>query len=115
MGLSYNWPYATGGYAPGFNFNFEVFNSAGKSVYPINSGGLKSFSEGTVNSGDLVLLNLYISNGSVYMSAKDWNTGAVAQATYADNQTTSFIGLSSPSNNGFFSGLMTEWYHATPS
>ena len=114
VGLSYNWPYANGGYNPGFNFNYEVFNSAGKSVYPTNGGGLKSFSGGTVNSGDLVLLNLYFNDGIVYMSAKDWNTGAVAQATYADSQTSSFTGLSSPSNNGFFSGLMTEWYHANP-
>ena len=114
VGISYNWPNANGGYAQGFNFNYEVFNPAGKSVYPINSGGQKSFSGGTVNSGDLVLLDIYISNGVVSLSAKDWNTGAVAQAAYADNQTTSFIGLSSPSNNGFFTGLMTEWYHATP-
>ena len=114
VGISYNWPNADGGYAQGFNFNYEVFNPAGKSVYPINSGGQKSFSGGTVNSGDLVLLDIYISNGTVSMSAKDWNTGAVAQAAYADNQTASFIGLSSPSSNGFFTGLMTEWYHATP-
>ena len=114
-GLSYNWPYASGGYNPGFNFNYEVFNSAGKSVYPANGGGgLKSFSGGIVNPGDLILLNLYFTDGFVYMSAKDWNTGAVATADYADNQTNSFIGLSSPSNNGFFSGLMTEWYHANP-
>ena len=115
VGISYNWPNADGGYAQGFNFNYEVFNPAGKSVYPNNSGGQKSFSGGTVNSGDLVLLDIYISNGIVSMSAKDWNTGAVAQAAYADNQTASFIGLSSPSSNGFFTGLMTEWYHATPS
>ncbi len=114
VGLSYNWPYASGGYNLGFNFNFEVFNSAGKSVYPTNSGGLTSFSGGTVNSGDLVLLDLYFNNGIVNMSAKDWNTGAVAQATYEDSPTSSFIGLSSPSSNGFFSGLMTEWYHVNP-
>jgi len=114
-GLSYNWPYADGGYNAGFNFNYEVFNSAGKSVYPANSGGLKSFS-GPVNSGDLVLLNLYFNNGFVYMYAEDWNTGAVAIATYADSQTSHFIGsTSSPNNsNGFFSGLMTEWWHVNP-
>jgi len=114
-GLSYNWPYANvGGYNSGFDFNYEVFNTAQKSVYPLNSGGLTAFS-GPVNSGDLVLLNLYISDGFVYMSAKDWNTGASAQESYSDHQTSSFIGLSSQSNsNGYFTGLMTEWYHATP-
>ncbi len=115
VGLSYNWPYAIGGYNPGFNLNYEVFNSAGKSIYPTNGGGgLKPFS-GTVNSGDLVLLNLYFNSGNVYMFAKDWNTGASAYVTYADSQTSSFSGsLSSPSNNGLFSGLMTEWWHVNP-
>ncbi len=115
VGLSYNWPNANGGYDPGFNFNYEVFNSAKKSIYPTNGGGgLESFS-GTVNSGDLVLLSLYLNGIDVDMSAKDWNTGAVAHVSYPDSQTSSFTGLSSPSNvNGFFSGLMTEWYHAIP-
>ena len=114
-GLSYDWPIANGGYKSGFNFNYEVFNSAGKSIYPISGGGgLESFSS-TVNSGDLVLLSLYFNSGFVYMSAQDWNTSAVADAAYADSQTSSFTGLSSPSNgNGFFTGLMTEWYHVNP-
>jgi len=113
VGLSYNWPNANVGYNSGFNFNYEVFDSAKQSVYPFNSGGLKPFS-GTVNAGDSVLLNIYINNGVVNMTAKDWNTGATAQVNYADSQTSSFIGLSTASNsNGFFSGLMTEWYHAT--
>ena len=116
VGLSYNWPYAKGGYNPGFNLDYEVFDSSGNSIYPTNGGGgLESFS-GTVNSGDLVLLNLYSNNSIVYMYSKDWNTGAVAYATYADNRTSTFTGSpSSPSNNnGFFSGLMTEWYHVNP-
>ena len=115
VGLSYNWPNANGGYNPGFNFNYEVFDSAGKSVYPYDGGGgLESFSS-AVNSGDLVLLKLYFNNGIVYMYAKDWNTRAVAFATYTDSQTSSFPDLSSPSNsNGFFSGLMTEWWHVNP-
>jgi hypothetical protein len=114
VGLSYNWPY-TGGYVSGFNFNYEVFDSAGNSIYPTNGGGgLESFS-GTINSGDLVTLELYFNNGIVYMSAKDLNTGAVANANYTDSHTTEFLGLSSPSNgHGFFSGLMTEWYHVNP-
>ena len=116
VGLSYDWPYANGGYNPGFNFNYEVFNSTGASVYPFSGGGgLKSFS-GPVNSGDLVLLNLYVNDDTVYMYAQDWNTGAVALATYADSQTSYFTGSTSlPSNsNGFFSGLMTEWWHVNP-
>ncbi len=116
VGLSYNWPYANGGYNSGFYFIYEVFNSTGNSIYPTNGGGgIKPFS-GTVNSSDLVKLNLYFNNDTVYMNAEDLNTSAVASVTYSDNRTTEFIGLSSsPSNiNGFFTGLMTEWYHVDP-
>jgi hypothetical protein len=113
VGLSYDWPYQSGGYSSGFNFNYEVFNSSGDSIYPTNGGGgLESFS-GPVNSGDLVALELYFTNGTVYMYAQDLNTEAFSQVTFSDNQTTEFIGLSSSwvNSNGFFTGLMTEWYH----
>jgi hypothetical protein len=116
VGLSYNWPHASGGYNPGFNFNYEVFKSSKTSIYPTNGGGgLESFSS-PVNSGDLVLLSITFNSGNVSMYAKDWNTRAFANATYADSKTSSFTGsLSSPNNsNGFFTGLMTEWYHVNP-
>ena len=114
-GLAYNWPYQAGGYNQGFHFMYEVFNSTGQSIYPTNGGGgLQSFT-GSVNPYDLVLLNLSFNNGIVNMFAKDWNTSATSYQTYSDNQTTSFIGLSTLSNsNGFFTGPMTEWYHANP-
>ncbi len=116
VGLSYHWPYSGGGYVQGFSLNYEVFNSAGSSIFPTGGGGgLQSFS-GAVNSGDLVLLNLYVNNGIVYMYAKDWNTSAIAQQTYPDSHTTEFISLTSgnANGNGFFSGLMTEWWHVNP-
>jgi len=117
VGISYNWPYNnTGGHAQGFNFNYEIFDPTGHSIFPSNGqGGLSSLS-GQVNSNDSVLLNLYFSNGSVVMLVKDWNTGAFASETYSGEGATYFKGLSagSQSINKFFTGLMTEWYHANP-
>jgi hypothetical protein len=113
VGLSFDWPYATGGYAAGFHFNYEVFNNTGKSIFPASGGGgLESFS-GPVSNGDKVLLNLYFSGGNVTMYAYDWGTGASATITYTTMGASYFQGQTeAPSNaNGFFTGLMTEWWH----
>jgi hypothetical protein len=116
VGVVYNWPYRTrGGYNPGFNVVYEVFDSSGRSVYPVGGGGLLSFS-GPVHSGDLALLNLYFSGGRVIMYVRDWNTGATASTGYSDQAATYFRGSSSVSQNRnyVFTGLMTEWYHVNP-
>ena len=115
VGISWDWPFSTGGYTSGFNFNYEVFNSTGQSVFPGNaSGGLTAFS-GPVNQGDIIQLNLYISGGVVFMSAEDLNTSIIATQDYTAAGSSTFIGLSSSQNKfGFFTGLMTEQYHASP-
>ncbi|MDA4125446.1 MAG: hypothetical protein OK438_08405 [Thaumarchaeota archaeon] len=118
VGISWDWCGAISGfctgYTAGFNMNYEVFNSTGSSVDPANGGGITQLS-GSVSNGDVVLLNLYFSGGSVVLRAKDWNTGATASETYTAAGSTQFIGLSVASNNhGFFTGLMTEWYHQQP-
>jgi hypothetical protein len=85
-------------------------------VYPQTGGsGLENFSA-TVNSGDSVLLTLTFAGSTVQMKALDWNTGAAAQTNYSSAGSLSFVGSrSSPSNfQGFFTGLMTEWYHVAP-
>ena len=114
VGISYDWPYVAGGYNPGFAMNYEVFSATGASVFPSSGGGgLTSIS---VNPGDLVLLNLYFSGRNVVMLAKDWNTSSTASEPFSAQRATSFIGLTSDvsNQNGFFTGLMTEWYHADP-
>ena len=116
VGLAWNWPYSSGGYNAGFRFFYEVFNAGGSSIFPTSGGGgLTSFS-GPVNAGDSMLLNLYFSGGNVVMYAYDWNTRASAWETYSAEGATVFQGSpSSTSNsNGFFTGLMTEWYHTSP-
>lgn len=114
VGLCYDWPYNDGGYSQGFHFIYEVFNTNGASVFPRGGAGLSPFT-GPVYSDDSILLDLNFSSGNVIMQAQDWNTGATAQATYGASGATYFSGLTTPANsNGFFTGLMTEWYHADP-
>jgi Divergent InlB B-repeat domain len=107
VGLSYNW--STGS---GFQLSYEVFNTSGNSIFPSDGGGgISTFSP--VNNGDLVTLSLSFSNGNVTMLGSDQNTGAHAQETYSASGATTFVGNPSSvaSKAGFWTGLMTEWYH----
>ena len=114
VGLSWDWPYSDGGYDSGFHLNYEVFNSSGVSIFPSAGGGLADFS-GAVNQGDKVLLSLYFSGGTVIMYGYDLNTGASAQESYSAEGVTDFTGTpyTKANQNGFFTGLMTEWYHVS--
>jgi hypothetical protein len=118
VGLSYNWEgnVSESGYVQGFNLSYNVFDPSGNVVLPANGdGGLVSYS-GQVNPGDTVTLSLYFSYGNVIMFSRDLNTSAEASVTYSADGATTFIGLSSQigNSNGFFTGLMTEWYHPAP-
>jgi hypothetical protein len=111
VGLSYDWPYVSGGYNSGFAMNYEVFDPSGASIFPVSGGGLANIN---VNPGDTVLLSLYFSGRSVIMLARDWNTGSRASESFSSERAVSFTGLTGNfEQNGFFTGLMTEWYHST--
>ena len=112
VGLAYDWDANP---ASGFQLAYEVFNSTGAAVFPVNGGGgIATFSP--VNPGDAVQLSLSFSNGNVVMQATDQNTGARSQQTYTAAGATYFAGTPSSQSNsqGFFTGLMTEWYHTAP-
>lgn len=113
VGVAFDWPYKGGGYDAGFNFLYEVFNSSGSSVFPSGGGGgLNSFT-GQVRGGDPVLLKLSFSAGQLVFTARDWSTGATATESFTAVGDR-FVGLRSSSGaNGFFTGLMTEWYHVS--
>ncbi|MGH9920459.1 MAG: hypothetical protein ACRD6W_16515, partial [Nitrososphaerales archaeon] len=115
VGVSYHWPDSDGSYYQGFGFSYEVYGPSGHSVYPAMGAGLDEFS-GAVNPGDIVLLSLTFTGSSVVMRAQDENTSAVAVTTYSSEGASSFEGdaFSSVNSNGFFTGLMTEWYHSAP-
>jgi hypothetical protein len=77
---------------------------------------LAAFS-GTVNEGDIVTLNLYFNGaGQVVLLAMDTATGASAQMEYSTVGSTYFVGqpTGDANFNGYFTGLMTEWYHGAP-
>ena len=116
VGLSYHWPRTDGTVNPGFSMNYEVFDPNLVSIYPSNGGGGIEPFNGTVSSGDIVLLSLSFSSRSVLMQATDWQTRSVAIQSftvYAFSKV--FMGLtSSLAQSGFFSGLMTEQYHYYP-
>jgi hypothetical protein len=117
VSLSYNWPHTNGGYEAGFHMGYEAFNTSGSSIFPVVCcTGLLAFS-GPVDQGDNVALNLYFTNSShVVFLVKDYNTGAYASETYSAEGATYFVGLpkDTANSNGFFTGLMTEWYRPTP-
>ncbi len=116
VGISYNWGYTTStgtGYTPGFQGIHEVFDAYGRSIYPTTGGG--GAMPLNVNPNDTVQLSLYFSNNQVIMAAHDWNTTDTSSRAYISYHATVFNGQQSGiSNNGFFTGLMTEQYYNTP-
>jgi len=114
VGVSFDWPYSTGGFAAGFNMNYEVFSPNGSSVFPASGGGLIPFS-GAVYPYDTIELTLSFSGSRVIMSAYDWGTGARASVSYAAFGSlfvgSDLGGYAAANSNGFFTGLMTEEYH----
>lgn len=117
VGVSWDWEPGEN-LGTGFDMNYEVFDNSGNSTFPADGqGGVLAFS-GPVNAGDVILLNLYFSNSSqnVVMLAEDTNTGASVSEVYSNMGATYFVGLpdSFADQNGFFTGLMTEWYHGVP-
>jgi hypothetical protein len=115
VGVSYHWPINPGSW-PTFGFSYDVFGPVGTPIYPTTGGsGIENFSA-PVNSGDTVLLTLNFTGSTVEMQAKDWNTGATAETSYDSEGASIFIGSPSVpySFQGYFTGLMTEWYHVNP-
>jgi hypothetical protein len=113
-GYAWDWPFSGGGYSYGFKFLYQVYNSQGQPIFPVGGGGISSFS-GSVNVGDRMCLGLSFSSGNVTMSASDLETGAYASQSYFGYKAGEFIGNPSGFCNapGQFTGLMTEWYHAS--
>ncbi len=116
VGVSYNWvSLDSTQHQNGFNINYEVFAPDGTSVDPSSGGGGFISLSGPIHNGDTVQLSLYFSNGDVVMKAYDPNTGASGYVIYSDEGASEFVGNpAGTATNGFFTGLMTEWYHVEP-
>ena len=117
VGLAFNWPYLSGGFDPGFHLLFGVFAPNGTVILPSGGGGGISDFDGVVSDGDTILLTMNFTGGNVIMAAYDWESGARTYASYPSFFASSFVGNEEypKGNRGFFTGLMTEWYHASPS
>jgi hypothetical protein len=117
VGLNWDWPLQSGGYISGFGFVSEDWAPGGLTnappTIPFN---------GTVNQNDTVELSLAFSGNTVVASARDLNTSASASTNYPANRATTFVGLQAQQSRtrfsfatrGYFTGLMTEWYHVNP-
>ena len=113
VGLNWDWPLQKGGYIPGFGFVSEAWGTG-----RLTSSSASTPFSGAVNPNDTVELSLSFKDDAVVASARDLNTGASASANYPAYGATSFAGSQaqqSPSaTRGYFTGLMTEWYHVSP-
>jgi len=113
VGLGWDWPLQTGGYTPGFSLVRAVWAPGGLT----RSSASTPFS-GTVNPNDTVELSLSFGGDTVVASARDLSTGASTSANYPAYGASSLVGSQvqqSPlTTRGYFTGLMTEWYHTSP-
>jgi len=117
VGLAYNWETETGtSYTQGFQATYEVFSPSGISVFPVAGGGGSLALSGPIYQNDRVLLGMFFSEGDVVLSVDDATTGAYSSKSFSAYGASIFVGnpVSSSDNNGFFTGLMTEWYHEAP-
>lgn len=118
VGINWDWPLQGGGYDPGFGFVSEAWAPGGLTRSPASI-----VLSGTVNKGDTVELSLSFTNGQVVASAHDLNTGGSGSMSYPAHGGTTFVGLQAQQTSsrfsfatrGYFTGLMTEWYHVSPS
>ena len=116
VGINWDWPLQAGGYNPGFRFVTEAWAPGGLTRAPPSV----PFS-GIVNQGDTVELSMSFSGGRVVTSARDLNTGASGSTSYPANRATTFVGSQAQQSKsrfsfatqGYFTGLMTEWYHVS--
>jgi len=117
VGINWDWPLQSGGYTPGFGFVSEAWAPGGLTRSP----AAVAFS-GVVNQGDTFELSLSFSGGQVVTSARDLNTGASGSMSYPARAASTFVGSQAQQSQlrfsfatqGYFTGLMTEWYHVTP-
>ncbi|MDE1868545.1 MAG: hypothetical protein KGH60_01085 [Candidatus Micrarchaeota archaeon] len=104
IGICYNWPTTTG-----YSICYATFLPNGNIVGTTRFIQLSK----PINPTDTVVLNLSITNKEVVMGAKDLETGASA-TLYPNNATAHAFEGSLSNKNGFYTGLLTEWWHKNP-
>jgi hypothetical protein len=104
VGIAYDWPCGSG-YLAGFHFFTEVWGPGDR---PVSGPTAQPI---VLASGDNVNLSLRFVGPNVVMSASDLTAELNQSATYSAENSTNFVGGLGPTT-GWFSGAMTEWYHA---
>jgi hypothetical protein len=106
-GVTFNWGQGTSGHATAPGFYYSVLSPSGS----VLSIGLERVQ---VNSRDTVQLILTIQGGTVSMGLHDSATCVAVEESFSAYGASSFQSTGTPTSTGFFSGLLTEWYHAVP-
>ena len=103
-GITFDWKEANG-HVNGPAFTYAVF---GPGDVPVVAELVRV----QTFSNDAIQLALRIQFGQVFLSMTDERTCAVEVATYPADGARSFVGSPTVTNpSGFFSGLLTEWWH----
>ncbi|WP_231961112.1 hypothetical protein [Saccharolobus sp. A20] len=109
LGIAYNWPFSNGTFDPGFHMIYMVWASNGS---PVRGPVLLNFN-GVVQGGDEIMLEMYFLSGNMVLCAYDTVTHSKAIALVPANGSQIVTSLNLV-NHGYFTGLMTEWYHLRP-
>jgi len=106
VGLSYDWPCGAG-YAAGFHYFAEVWAPDGRPAAGPTNLPL------AVDPGDNVTLSLGVHGSDVAMTARDLANGVSVSTGFSSAGASGFLGGLSvdAAHPGWFSGIMTEWYH----
>ena len=109
LGIAYDWG-ASIGYASGAEVITSVF-SPGNSITPV----YELLASANVASGDSVTLAMSLKGGCASLSVADASSHLNLWENYSLEDSSRFVpGLTTPNGNGYFSGLMTEWWHVHP-
>jgi hypothetical protein len=109
LGLAFDWG-ADGGYAVGAEIVTSVF-APGSPTTPI----FQLLGSVNVGSGDLVTLTMSLSGGCASLTLSDAKTHMALIENYNLEDSTRFVSYPVPGASvGYFSGLMTEWWHVNP-
>lgn len=113
VGVAYNWPNGNlSSPIQGFSLVYGAYSPFGESTLPSTSASNELMAIlPLVKSGDVIRLTISLNGSLVYLSARDLTSGGYSQLFYNSSGASKFIGLQEVSNkNGYFTGVMTEWY-----
>lgn len=108
LGIAFDFGLTGGGYASGAEVITNIY-SPGNSVTPLYALIVSV----NVASGDSVTLSMSLTGGCASLSLEDPSSHLSLWENYSLEDSNHFVpGLTEVNGTGYFSGLMTEWWHA---